>query len=111
MAGSGYECDSPTRAAFQEMDSHFQTILYKQWFQNELFPFLHKTLASNEDDFVIDLKQLRVWYGQAGAYWCRPGELKKYITLILTYQDITIAYEQDSLDDTCGYVRLFRPVM
>lgn len=108
MAKNGYECDSPTRAAFQEMDSHFHKLLYTPWFQNELFPFLHKTLAPNEHDFVIDLKQLRVWYGAAGAYWCRPGEVKTYITLILTYQDVTVAYEQDSLDDRCGHIRLFR---
>lgn len=104
------EHEAEFRAKMEEMDSHFQKLLYKKWFQDDVLTFLHKLMCPDEDDFIADLNHFRVM-SCAGVYWCYPGEVKKYITLTFMYRGITLAYEQDNLDDTSGHVRLFRPTM
>jgi hypothetical protein len=99
---SGYECASPTRAAYQEMDRHFQNILYTDWFQNDFARF-----STSLDNTLRNVTCLKLWTGSAGSYWCRPGSVKKYITLILVCDGTTVAFEQDSLDEPSGHFRTF----
>jgi hypothetical protein len=103
---SGYEVGNATRAAAQEMDRHFQDVLYTTWFQRDLATFL-QSLPSSPRNVKPDITDLRLWTGSIGSYYCRPGQHKQYITLIVRYGAHLLAYEQDSLDDCGGIFRVF----
>jgi hypothetical protein len=103
---SGYQNENPMRAASQEMDRHFHDLLYTTWFKNDLARFLQRLPSSPKNAEPV-IRDLSLWAGSIGAYWCRPGQIKKYITLIVRYQAHLLAYEQDTLDDCDGVFRVF----
>jgi hypothetical protein len=105
---SGFENENPSRAAAQEMDKHFHDLLYTTWFKNDLARFL-QSLPSSPKNMQPNMTELRLWTGSIGSYYCRPGQLKNYITLIVRYGAHLLAYEQDSLDDLSGHFCTFEP--
>jgi hypothetical protein len=109
-SASGYAHGGTHRANFQEMNYHFEHMCLRNKFEMQIMQFLHTILKSEDNEFILDRKYLRLW-DNAGAYWCRPGEVKTYITSILMYRGMMFAYEQDTLDDTTGHFRLFSPTL
>ena len=103
---SGYEYGNASRAAAQEMDKHFHDLLYTTWFKNDLARFL-QSLPSSPKNVQPDIRELRLWTGSIGSYYCRPGQIKNFITLIVRYGAHLLAYEQDNLDDCSGQFRAF----
>jgi hypothetical protein len=76
-----------------EMEKHLYRVLYTSAFKDAFVGFLGK---------IPDYTRFRLWYGPIESYWLKSGKAKKYVTLVLTYDDKTLIYEQDSLESPEG---------
>lgn len=96
----------PTREGREAMERHYYTIAGRTWFQEDLTRFL-RSLNSSPLDIEVDVKNISLWSGNIGAYYLKPGEIKRYITLIIRYGSYVLAYEQDDPIQRTGHFRLF----
>lgn len=96
MAASGYEHGDNYRMNAELMDTFLERVLYRPWFKDELACFLQAE---------ADVRKVRLWHGPVGNYWMKPGHFRKYITLVITYDNQKLVFEQNDLLDKTGYFR------
>lgn len=76
-----------------KMESHLYRVLYTPAFKDAWLNFFESSPVFTE---------MRLWYGPIQSYWLKPGQTKKFITLVLEYRGKQVVYEQDSLDTPEG---------
>lgn len=90
MSSSGYEHGDSYRLNAELMDSHFQRILYKDWFRQELGRVLGD----------VDIRKVRLWNGPCGCYWLRDN-----ITVVFTYGAQVYRLEQADVGGPAGIIK------